>query len=85
MPWWYVWRVWHRIGGMEYERTLSPVELAGALGVSVMTVTRWKQAGCPHEETKPNWSGGCASRPKYNAEEVREWLKERKAEKEVSA
>ncbi len=70
---------------MDNKRTLSPVQLAGALGVSVMTVTRWKQAGCPHEESKPNWSGGNASRPRYNADEVKAWLAARREEKEVQA
>lgn len=56
---------------------LPPVELAAALGVSVVTVYRWKKQGCPCVEEKPNRAGVTGSRPRYNLQAVRAWLKQR--------
>lgn len=70
---------------MDFERTLTPAALAGLLGVSVGTLARWRKAGCPHTETKENGMSARASRPRYNADEVKAWLAARREEKEVQA
>ena len=56
------------------ERNATPQEAAAALGVSVATLTRWKNAGCPYKESKPYGQGKRASRPRYNVEEVKQWI-----------
>ena len=56
------------------ERNATPQEAAAALGVSVATLTRWKNAGCPYKESKPYGQGNRSSRPRYNVEEVKKWI-----------
>ena len=56
------------------ERNATPQEAAAALGVSVATLTRWKNAGCPYTESKPYGIDNRSSRPRYNVEEVKKWI-----------
>ena len=60
-------------------KDLSPGEIAAALGVSKATVARWKKLGCPHKETAPFAIGSQASRPRFNLEEVKAWIKSKQA------
>lgn len=64
---------------------LTPARLAIALGVSVMTVARWRALGCPYTETKPNALGKSGSRPRYNLEQVKAWINEKRKGKEVQS
>ena len=54
---------------------LSPGELAAALGVSKTTISRWKTLGCPYHEAAPFAIAAQASRPRYNLEAVKAWIK----------
>lgn len=60
---------------------LTPEQLAIKLGVSVMTVSRWRARGCPYTETKQNALGKEGSRPRYNLEQVKAWINEQRKEK----
>lgn len=64
---------------------LTPEQLAIKLGVSVMTVARWRARGCPYTETKPNALGKGGSRPRYNLEQVKAWINEQRNRKEIQA
>lgn len=55
---------------------LTPGELSAALGVSTMTISRWRARGCPYREACPNYTRKSASRPRYNLAEVKAWIKE---------
>ena len=57
-------------------KEMTPGELAATLGVSTMTVARWRARGCPYHELSPNTIGKTASRPRYNLAEVKAWIKE---------
>lgn len=63
----------------EKNNAMPPRELARALGVSIVTIARWKKAGCPYTETAPCFIGAQASRPRYNLAAVKEWIKQQKA------
>jgi phage terminase Nu1 subunit (DNA packaging protein) len=59
----------------QFNSNLSPGELSAALGVSKATISRWKTQGCPYHEAAPFAIGAQASRPRYNLEAVKAWIK----------
>ena len=57
---------------------MTPGQIAAELGVSVSTIARWKNKGCPFEETRRNAIGRGASRPRFNLETVKNWVQEQR-------
>lgn len=67
----------HNAGMDNHE--LTSAELAGKLGVSVMTILRWRKAGMPYIDSKPYKAARNAARPRYDLEQVKAWLASRTA------
>lgn len=56
----------------QYE--VTPQELCRKLGISKITLIRWRKLGCPCRESKAYRIGRSSSRPRYVLKEVLAWL-----------